>query len=115
MGCVVPRLLQLNPPECRLQALSWEWLAARFGLDPKSEAADKHTLTQLIFPWLISADDAERQQMQDGAVTREHDSESARLAFLRNGCSYSRKNVQLRALNAALQRVDAENWCVSCP
>ena len=106
-GSVVPHLLQLNPPECRLQALSWEWLAARFGPDPKSEAADKHTLTQLIFPWLISADDAaERQQMQD-ALTREHDSESARL--LAERMQLQQENVQLRALNAALQRVDAEN------
>lgn len=104
---VVTRLRQLNPPDCHLQAFSWEWLAARFGLENNGEAADKHTLTQLIFSWLISADDAaERQQMQ-GALAREHDSESARLATER--LQLQQENERLRALNAALQQVDAEN------
>lgn len=104
---VVTHLRQLNPSDCHLQALSWEWLAARFGLEEKSEAADKHTLTQLIFPWLISADDAaERQQMQE-ALAREHDSESTRLAAER--VLLQQENERLRAMNTALQQVDAEN------
>ncbi len=106
-GHVAKDLQQKMPPNCRFQALSWEWLTARFGIQSQPDAADKNTLTQLIFPWLISADDAaERQQMQ-AALVREHDSESARLASER--VQLQQDNERLRAMNAALQRVDAEN------
>lgn len=103
-GHMVPGLQQLIPPDCHFQALSWEWLAARFGLGTD---ADQQALIQLIFPWLISADDAaERQQMQE-ALAREHDTESARLAAER--LHLQQENERLRAQNAALQQVDAEN------
>lgn len=104
---LVSRMPQLPEPGGHLQVLSWEWLTARLGLASDSDALDKHTLTKVILPWLLSADDAaERQQMQD-ALAREHDSESARLAAER--LQLQQDNQRLRDMNAALQQADAEN------
>ncbi len=99
--------LQQSSAAGSVQALSWVWLAARFGLDNTPQAASAHTLTQLIFPWLTSADDAaERQQMHE-ALAREHDTEAGRLASERT--KLRQDNERLRAMNAALQQTDTEN------
>jgi hypothetical protein len=106
-GGVAADLQQQPSAAGGVQALSWAWLATRFGIAIEPRSADKHTLTQLIFPWLTSADDAaERQQMHE-ALAREHDTEAGRLAAER--AQLQQDNERLRAINVALQQVDTEN------
>lgn len=89
------------------QSLSWEWLAARFGLtadQPLDTLLD--VLEAELLPWLVAADDAAERHQMKAALEREHLNDAERLAAER--VRLEQDNERLRAQNAALQQVDAE-------
>lgn len=96
------------PQRTPWQLLAWEWLAPRWGWDSHWPA---HTigpmLEQTIVPWLLTQDDAAERHNLYMARTHEHASATERLAAER--AALTRDNEHLRAQNAALQQVDAEN------
>lgn len=88
------------------QLLSWEWLAARFGLEDASPWADTEAFSSQVLPWLINADDLAQRQHLKQARESEHLSESERLALER--AEIVKESHRLREQNAALQQVDVE-------
>ena len=94
--------------------LPWEWLAQRFGLDDAAPWGSlEETWQAQILPWLITADDAAQRQQLRQAREREHTTEAERLAMER--AALARENEHLRAQNAALQQVDAEQLASFLP
>lgn len=94
--------------------LPWEWLAQRFGLDDAAAWGDlEETWQAQILPWLITADDAAQRQQLQQAREREHTTETERLAMER--AALAQENEHLRAQNAALQQVDAEQLASFLP
>lgn len=100
------------PDALPVQVFAWAWLQHRLGL-PATTETDRHTLTQTLFPWLVSTTEAaERAQMQE-ALAREHEEISARLAAERQ--RLLQENERLRAENAALQQIDCEKLLTYLP
>jgi hypothetical protein len=88
------------------QLLSWEWLAARFGLEDASPWAVTESFSSQVLPWLINSDDLAQRQHLKQVRESEHLSESERLTLER--AEIVKENHRLREQNAALQQVDVE-------
>lgn len=94
--------------------LPWEWLAQRFGLSDAVKQDDVEDAWQAqILPWLINADDAVQRMQLQRSRECEHASETQRLASERAALTLDNEN--LRAQNAALQQVDAEQLASFLP
>jgi hypothetical protein len=93
-------------PLANWQLLGWEWLADRFGLGSARPRDAVESFTDVVLPWLISADDAVQRQSLRRARENEHLSEADRLKAER--AALEKENQHLRDQNGALQQVNLE-------
>ena len=93
------------PCQTPWQVLAWEWVASRWGVHEQPWAVLDRVRNEML-PWLLISDQSEEHRQMQAVLASEHEDAVGRLAAER--ARLRDENQALKARNAALQQVDAE-------